>query len=336
MNSPSIAFLLPSFNGQKSGQREAFLDKLNGSVSAPSLVILDSIENESKFPNLILVKLSHDRDFGDNFRFALSAALNLGAEKIVTFESYSVDNAPWFVDYVSGGNLIESRRRNFREMVVTEAANILSFGNSYNNFSFNRILTKEAAKLLADTKLNGKSFFVESINMLNSHSIPTTEIIRNDYEKDKKEIYIKEMAESIIKSFNKTAINYSLISSLSYLANIMLVYTSISLGFFYPLAVLIGGEISGFSNFIVNEKINFKNKGVLSSAYRFGKFNAFILGVVGFDILLISVISKYLITLGRGSFAIISTFLIIMVSFASLFMTNRVIWNKGNHKRIFI
>ncbi|MCL4397384.1 GtrA family protein, partial [Candidatus Parvarchaeota archaeon] len=115
-----------------------------------------------------------------------------------------------------------------------------------------------------------------------------------------------------------------------------MVYTSLSLGFFYPLAVLLGGEISGLSNFIVNEKINFRNKGFLSSAYRFGKFNAFILAVVAFDILMISVISKYMLALGRTDFSIISTFSIVMVSAVSLFFTNKLIWGKGNHQKVFL
>ncbi|MGC8533149.1 MAG: hypothetical protein ACP5MV_00755 [Candidatus Parvarchaeum sp.] len=337
MNSPSIAFLLPAFVGQKSAQRKQFLDRLNAAVNKQSMVLLDSVEeDESRWENLIIVKFAHTHLFGESFRMGLSAALNLGAEKIVTFEDYSKENAAWFIDYLNGGNLIESGKRNFREMLVTEVSNLLSFGNSYNNFSFNRILTREAALLLRDTKLNGKSFLVESINVLNAHGIPTTEIIREEYGKDNKRINLAEMGESIIRSFNKTSINYSLISSLSYLVNLFMVYTSLSLGFFYPLAVLIGGEISGLSNFIVNEKINFRNKGFLSSAYRFGKFNAFILAVVAFDILMISVISRYLISLGRTDFSIISTFSIVVVSAVSLFFTNKLIWGKGNHQKVFL
>jgi len=337
MNSPSIAFLLPAFAGQKAAQRRQFLDKLNKAVNKQSIVLLDSIETgEERWENLIIVKFAHSRLFGESFRIGLSAALNLGAEKIVTFENYSIENATWFTDYLNGGNLIESGKRNFREMLVTEISNLLSFGNSYNNFSFNRIFTKEAALLLRDTKLNGKSFLVESINVLNAHGIHTTEIIREEYGKDNKRINLAEMAESIIKSFNKTSINYSLISSLSYIINLFMVYTSLSLGFFYPLAVLFGGEISGLSNFIVNEKINFRNKGFLSSAYRFGKFNAFVLAVVAFDIFMISVISKYMLALGRTDFSIISTLSIVIVSAVSLFFTNKIIWGKGNHQKVFL
>jgi putative flippase GtrA len=337
MNSPSIAFLLPAFIGQKPVQRRQFLDKLNAAVSKQSIVLLDSIEtDEDRWENLIIVKFAHLRFFGESFRLGLSAALNLGAEKIVTFENYSIENATWFTDYLNGGNLIESGKRNFREMLVTEVSNLLSFGNSYNNFSFNRIFTKEAALLLIDTKLNGKSFLVESINILNAHGIHTTEIIREEYGKDNKRINLAEMAESIIKSFNKTSINYSLISSLSYIINLFMVYTSLSLGFFYPLAVLFGGEISGLSNFIINEKINFRNKGFLSSAYRFGKFNAFVLAVVAFDILMISFISKYMLAFGRTYFSIVSTFSIVVVSAISLFFTNKLIWGKGNHQKVFL
>ena len=337
MNSPSIAFLLPAFAGQKAAQRRQFLDKLNKAVNKQSIVLLDSIETgEERWENLIIVKFAHSRLFGESFRIGLSAALNLGAEKIVTFENYSIENATWFTDYLNGGNLIESGKRNFREMLVTEISNLLSFGNSYNNFSFNRIFTKEAALLLRDTKLNGKSFLVESINVLNARGIHTTEIIREEYGKDNKRINLAEMAESIIKSFNKTSINYSLISSLSYIINLFMVYTSLSLGFFYPLAVLFGGEISGLSNFIVNEKINFRNKGFISSAYRFGKFNAFVLAVVAFDIFMISVISKYMLALGRTDFSIISTLSIVIVSAVSLFFTNKIIWGKGNHQKVFL
>ncbi len=336
MNSPRIAFILPSFNSQRHGQRIAFLKKLNDTVKEQSIVITDSKEDESLFPNLILVRIVHSRDLTYNFRIGLNAALSMGVEKIVTFEDYSVENVPWFLDYLNGGNIIESRKRNFREMLVTELSNILSFGNSYNKFSFNRIFTAEAAKILADKKLNSKSFMVESINLLNTNGISTTEIIRRDYGKDKKKIDKAEMLQSIIRSFNRSSINYSLISSLSYLVNIMMVYTSLSIGFFYPLAVLIGGEISGISNFIVNEKLNFKNKGFLNSAYRFGKFNAFVLAVIAFDIFLIGFISKYLVSIGRTDFAVISTFLMITVSSVSLFATNKIIWTKGNHKRIFV
>ncbi|MCL5018960.1 MAG: GtrA family protein [Patescibacteria group bacterium] len=337
MNSPSVAFLLPAFVSQKTAQRRQFLDRLNAAVNQQSIVLLDSTEeDEDKWKNLVIVRFAHTRLFGESFRLGLSAALNLGAEKIVTFEDYSKENAAWFTDYLNGGNLIESGKRNFREMLVTEISNLLSFGNSYNNFSFNRILTKEAALLLRDTKLNGKSFLVESINVLNAHGIHTTEIIREEYGKDNKRINLAEMGESIIRSFNRTSINYSLISSLSYIVNLFMVYTSLSLGFFYPLAVLLGGEISGLSNFIVNEKINFRNKGFLSSAYRFGKFNAFILAVVAFDIFMISVISKYMLTLGRTDFSILSTFSIVIVSAVSLFFTNKFIWGKGNHQKVFL
>ena len=337
MNSPSVAFLLPAFVSQKTAQRRQFLDRLNAAVNQQSIVLLDSTEeDEDKWKNLVIVRFAHTRLFGESFRLGLSAALNLGAEKIVTFEDYSKENAAWFTDYLNGGNLIESGKRNFREMLVTEISNLLSFGNSYNNFSFNRILTKEAALLLRDTKLNGKSFLVESINVLNAQGIHTTEIIREEYGKDNKRINLAEMGESIIRSFNRTSINYSLISSLSYIVNLFMVYTSLSLGFFYPLAVLLGGEISGLSNFIVNEKINFRNKGFLSSAYRFGKFNAFILAVVAFDIFMISVISKYMLTLGRTDFSILSTFSIVIVSAVSLFFTNKFIWGKGNHQKVFL
>ena len=337
MNNPSVAFLLPAFVNQKGVQRRQFLDRLNAAVNKQSIVLLDSTEaDEDRWKNLIIVRFAHTRLFGESFRLGLSAALNLGVEKIVTFEGYSKENAAWFTDYLNGGNLIESGKRNFREMLVTEISNLLSFGNSYNNFSFNRIFTKEAALLLRDTKLNGKSFLVESINVLNAHGLHTTEIIREEYGKDNKRINLAEMGESIIRSFNKTSINYSLISSLSYIVNLFMVYTSLSLGFFYPLAVLLGGEISGLSNSIVNEKINFRNKGFLSSAYRFGKFNAFILAVVAFDILMISVISKYMLALGRTDFSIISTFSIVMVSAVSLFFTNKLIWGKGNHQKVFL
>ncbi len=337
MNSPSVAFLLPAFVSQKGAQRKQFLDRLDSAVNQQSIVLLDSTEeDEDRWKNLVIVRFAHTRFFGESFRLGLSAALNLGAEKIVTFEDYSKENATWFVDYLNGGNLIESGKRNFREMLVTEISNLLSFGNSYNNFSFNRILTKEAALLLRDTKLNGKSFLVESINVLNAHGIHTTEIIREEYGKDNKRINLAEMGESIIRSFNKTSINYSLISSLSYIVNLFMVYTSLSFGFFYPLAVLLGGEISGLSNFIVNEKINFRNKGFLSSAYRFGKFNAFVLAVVAFDIFMISVISKYLLAFGRTDFSIVSTFSIVLVSAVSLFFTNKFIWGKGNHQKVFL
>jgi len=337
MNGPSVAFLLPAFASQKSAQRKQFLDKLNAAVNQQSIVLLDSVEaDEDRWNNLIIVRFAHIKLFGESFRLGLSAALNIGAEKIVTFENYSAENAAWFTDYLNGGNLIESGKRNFKEMLVTEISNLLSFGNSYNNFSFNRILTKEAALYLRDTKLNGKSFLVESINILNANGIHTTEIIKEEYGKDNKRINLVEMTESIIKSFNKTSINYSLISSLSYLVNLFMVYTSLSLGFFYPLAVLLGGEISGLSNFIVNEKINFRNKGFLNSAYRFGKFNAFVLSVVAFDIFMISVISKYMLALGRTDFSIISTFSIVMVSMVSLFFTNKLIWGKGNHQKVFL
>lgn len=337
MNGPSVAFLLPEFVNQKSAQRRQFLDRLNAAVACKSIVLLDSNEeNEDNWSNLMIVRFAHIKLFGESFRLGLSAALDLGAEKIVTFEGYSAENAGWFTDYLNGGNLIETGKRNFREMLVTEVANLLSFGNSYNNFSFNRILTNQAAGLLKDTKLNSKSFLVESINILNTHGIPTTEIIREEYGKDNKRINLVEMAESIVRSFNKTSINYSLISSFSYLVNLLMVYVSLSLGFFYPVAVLLGGEISGLSNFIVNEKINFRNKGLLSSAYRFGKFNAFILAVVAFDIFMISIISKYLLAFGRADFSIISTFSIVVVSAVSLFFTNKIIWGKGNHQKVFL
>ncbi len=337
MNSPKIAFLLPNFIHLKKAQKEQFLSALSSSIQENAIVLLDyTEEREEKWPNLVLVHFQHSKFIGDCFRTGLSAALAFDVEKIVTFEYYSVENASWFKDYINGGNLVETGTRNFREMLATEISNLLSFSNTYNNFSFNRIFTREAAFVLKDTKLNSRSFMVESINMLNSKGIPTTEVIKRGYGRDRKKINLSEMAESIIKSINKNSINYSLISSLSYTVNILMIYTSLSFGFFYPLAVLVGGELSGISNFIMNEKINFKNKGFLKSAYRFGKFNAFVLGVVAFDILIISLISKYSDYLGKTLFSVISVFSVILVSAFSLFMTNRVIWGRGNNQKVFL
>ena len=60
------------------------------------------------------------------------------------------------------------------------------------------------------------------ISAFNAHGIHTTEIIREEYGKDKKRINLAEMGESIIRSFNRTSINYSLISSLSYIVNLFI------------------------------------------------------------------------------------------------------------------
>ncbi len=336
MNSPRLALLIFDSDSLKEEEKLKFLTKIDDSLDEKAIVIIDSNYPKTEFKNLKLVQFSHNPNIGDTIRLGFSAALNLGVEKIVTFEGYAVHNAVWFLKYINGGNLIVSRKRNLAEMVVTEIANVLAFGNAYNGFSLNRIYTRDAAELLMETKLSDKAFLVESVNLLNSGNIPITEIISDDYEKRTPDFNLKESVESILKSFNRTSVLFSVVSSLSYMINLIAVYLSLSLGLFYPIAVLIAGEISGLSNFMMNEKMNFRNRGLLNSAYRLGKFNALLLCALAADILIISVIARYSYVLGKTAFTTISLMSIIAVSTSSMFIMNKFVWSKDNHRRVYL
>ncbi len=336
MTGPRLAFLIFNFNAVKDEEKAAFLEKLDSSLTDTAIIIVDSSYPETEYGHLRLVQFSHSPNIGDTMRLGLSAAINLGAEKIATFDSYSVDNATWFLQYVNGGNLIMSRKRGFKEMVVTEVSNLLSFGNAYNGFSLNRIYTREAAEILKETRLNNRAFLVESVNLLNSRNIPTTELIKDGYEGRKNTFKIREGIESIIKSFNKSSGFYSIFSSLAYIINLIAVYVSLSFGMLYPVAILVAGEISGLSNFMMNEKLNFKNRGFLSSAYRLGRFNALLLGALTADIAIVSVIARYSYNLGKGLFTTISLLSIVTVSTVSLFLMNKFVWSKENHRRVYL
>ncbi len=336
MANPSLALLMPNLTRLSEARKKAFLLEIDGIVPEGTLVLLDGKNPACKdhFKNLKLIMFSHGNDIWDTLRLGLAAALDLGAEKVVTFEDYSISNAGWFLRYLDAGNVIESKKRSFSEMIITEITNVLSFNNAYNGFSMNRVFTAEAAAAIKETKLKGKAFFVESNNALNAKGIKTIEVIKQENKKTRERMNVQEAFSSVVKSFNRFSILYSLFSSLAYLVNISAVYASLSIGAFYPLAIFFGGELSAISNFAMNEKINFKNKGFLSSAYRLGKFNALALIPIAFDIFLVSYLAKYTDILGKALFTDISIISIMAVSTVSFFIITKMMWTKNNHLRV--
>ncbi len=336
MANPSVALLMPNLNALNKVKRGAFLLEVDKSMPAGTIVLLDgkSMPQIDGLVNLRLILFSHGNEVGDTLRRGLAAAMELSADKMVTFEDYSLSNANWFKPYLDIGNVIESKKRGFVEALVTEITNILSFCNAYNGFSMNRIFTKEAAAVIKETKLKGKAFFVESNGALNAKGIKTIEVIKNERKQTKSGVGVNDAVSSIIKSLNRSSILFALFNSLAYIANLSAVYLSLSLGWFYPLAVVIGGEVNTLSNFIMNEKINFKNRGFLSSVYRLGKFNALTLIPIMFDIFLIGYLSRYTNLLGKDLFTDISIVSIMVVSLVSFFIVTKIMWVKENHVRV--
>lgn len=336
MANPSLALLMPNLSSLSESKRKAFLLEINKTVPEGTLVLLDgkTTKHDDIFRNLKLIAFSHSKDIGDTLRTGLAASMELGAEKTITFENYSLSNAKWFLPYLDIGNVIESKKRGFAEMLVTEITNVLSFCNAYNGFSMNRIFTKEAAAAIKETRLKGKGFLLESVNSLNSRGIKTVEVINRDKKQKSNNMNVNELISSVTKSLNKSSALFSIFSSLAYLVNISAVYLSLSIGAFYPLAVFLGGELSAMSNFIMNEKINFKNRGFLSSAYRLGKFNVLATIPLLFDIIFIGYLAGYTNILGKTLFTDLSVVSIMAVSMVSFIIITKLMWVKGNHVRV--
>jgi putative flippase GtrA len=336
MVNPSLALLMPNLKAINVNRRKAFLAAIDAVVPANTIILSDASDSLStdSFKNIKLILFSHGKDFADTLRMGLAAGMDLGAERFVTFEDYALSNATWFLGYLNAGNVIESNKRGFVEMLVTEITNLLSFGNIYNGFSMNRILTREAAESLKTTKSKGKAFLLESMSILNAKGIKTIEVIKPTKKVAPEKLAAREAVDSVIKSINRSSILFSMFGSLAYLANILTVYASLSLGWFYPLAVFIGGEINTLSNFIMNEKINFKNRGFMSSVYRLGKFNALSLTAIVFDVILIAYLSSYMSVLGKNLFTALSIISIVVVSIISLFVTTKMVWSKNNNLRV--
>ncbi len=336
MTDPSIVLLLPDFSPLYSKKLRRFLEEVDSVSPSGTLALTDLPiqKNSPLFKNIKIIKFSHSSDVGDTLRTGLAAAAELGAEKIVTFEDYSKSNAAWFLPYLGSGNVIESCKRGILDMMITEVSNLLSFGNMYNGFSMNRVFTKEAAVAIKNTRLKGKAFLIEAMNILNAKGIKTVEVVKPSRKQDNKHINPGEIFDSIVHSLNHSSILFGLFGSLTYVLNLIAVYFSLSLGWFYPAAILIGGEISTFSNFVMNEKINFKNKGFFSSAYRFGKFNALTVIPLFAEIVLITYLTKYSRILGKTLFMDMSITAIIFISIMSLFIVTKLVWSKKNNTTI--
>lgn len=336
MANPSIALVMPNLSSLSESKTKAFLLEIDGAVPEGTLVLLDgkALHYKDTYQNFRLIAFSHGKDIADTLRMGLIAAADLGAEKMITFENYSISNAKWFLPYLDAGNVIESKKRSFTEMIVTEATNLLSFGNAYNGFSMNRIFTKEAAAVIKETKLKGNGFFLEATSLLNAKGIKTVEVIKGDIKHEPTHMKTKELASSVITSLNKSSVLFSVFGFMAYLVNLSAVYFSLSVGWFMPMAVFLGGELSAVSNFIMNEKINFKNKGFLNSAYRLGKFNFLALIPILFDILFIGYLARYTNILGKTLFTDISIVSIMAVSMVSFVIITKLVWIKDNHVRV--
>ena len=336
MASPRLALLLPGLGLLSEQNRNAFLEKQRENFEGEIFIISD-FSGHDKNNRFTFIKISPAAKPEDFLKQGFSAALTLDVEKIITFENLSTRNSTWFLPYLGMGNVIESTKRNFKEMLVSEVVNLVSFGNSYNVFSMNRIFTPEAVEVLAGYELSRRSFLTESINLLNSHGIRTTEIIKKNTVKNKsRRLTTSELAAVIMRNTKQNSVFYGGISLLTYIANVVMLYVGLSLGMIYPLAVFFSSELAGLSNFIVNEKINFKNRGFLNSAYKFGKFNAFLMVPVVLEILLLGVLSRYSGGIGTGTFFAISLISIIAVSILSFVLINRFVWAKRTNTKVYI
>ena len=336
MDSPRIALLLPNISSLKPSARDAFLEELDKRCPETAFV-MSELDACGDYKSLKFIKLPKISGQDEALKVCFSTALTMDIDKVITFESMSTYNAGWFLPYLNAGNVIESRKRNFREMLASELINFISFNNAYNFFSMNRIFTYEAVAVLANSTLGKKTFLADSINLLNSHSIRTTEIIRKNTGKNKKRpLNTKELASVVLRNASKNSAFYSIVTVMTYIANIIILYLGLSLGLIYPVAIFLGGELSGVSNFIVNEKINFKNKGFISSAYKFGRFNVLLMIPIALELLFLDVLSRYAKAIGASLFFSIFAVSVAAVSIASFLMINRFIWAKKTHTKVYI
>ncbi len=338
MDPSKTVLFLPFFNNISKENAISFLAELDSKSEKGTIALVGNTMpyNDQLFRNIKVIRFTHGSSFGDALRSGLSAAIEFGAENVVTFESYSVKNAPWFIPYLGTGNIIESHRRSIKETIATEIVNVFSFHNVYNVFSMNRIYTKEAVNCIKDSKLTGRAFLSEALNILNNKGLKTKEIINKSQESASKKIVgIRDVISSIIKSFNKSSLLYSVFSFLAYVVNILFVYFSLSIGFFYPTAVFIGGEVSLLSNFLMNEKISLNNNINMPTFRRLGAFSIIGTLVLAADIIMIGLISMFL-PIGRFYDKVFSIAILVAMSAMSVFFMNKLIWNKKNNIRIEI
>ena len=338
MDPSKTVLLLPFFNNISKDRETSFLTELDSKSEKGTIALLGNSHpyNDALFRNIMIIRFAHGNSFGDALRSGLSAALELGAQNVVTFETYSIKNALWFIPYLGTGNVIESHRRSIKETIATEIVNVFSFHNIYNAFSMNRIYTREAVMCIKDSRLNGRAFLSEALNILNNKGMKTKEIINKSQNSvSKKLVGINDVFSSIIKSFNKSSLFYSVFSFLAYAMNILIVYFSLSIGFFYPAAVFFGGELSLLSNFLMNDKISFKNSTNAPVIKRLGAFSIIGTLALAADIIMIGLISMFL-PIGRYYDKVFSIAILVAMSAVSVFIMNKFIWNRKNNIRIEI
>ncbi|MCW1293836.1 MAG: GtrA family protein [Candidatus Parvarchaeota archaeon] len=336
MEESELAFVMPFFNRLKFKDRVRFLKALDKVAQPGTLAVVGNFENHAKLDlsNLRIVTFKHGSKIGDAFRSGFSVALGNNSKRIVTFEDYSIDNADWFLPYLgSSRNIVESRKRSITQTLATEFINLVSFKNIYNGFSMNRVLLRESAAFVVnESKRDSKEFAVEINEILDRHSIGTTEVIRKDV-KSRTKLKPSEAISSVLRSVNTLTISYSFSSILSYVGGLFILYFSLGLGLFYPLAIFIGQESNAISNFIINEKLNFQRKGFLSSAYRLGKYNSIMAIPMAANIGLVWFLEKY-IGFSRGLLPAVVLAVSISMSAMSIFIINKSIWSRGMNKKV--
>ncbi len=330
MEDTKVAILLPFFNHVSSSRRIEFLRSIDSSLTKGSLILVGNAEVPShlKLENSVIISYKHSNSTADAFKDAFRIGIINEANKFVTFEDYSIQNSKWFVPYLILSNVVESKRRSLLDTLLIGFTNLLSFRNTYNIFSMNRIFDIEAADIISKSNLGG-NIAVKLTNLLNEHNIKVTEVIRKDKESPSNHNIMHSL--SIVRdSISKSTVIYGLFGSLSYILNLLIIYLSLSFGLLYPIAFFIGQETSMFSNFILNKSITLRSRDISLST--FGKYNVLVSIFVLLDLFLIwliKILSNGVISAGSTALVIIPT---IFVSIFSTMTLNKFIWSRNTVK----
>ncbi|MDP8012976.1 MAG: hypothetical protein RAK22_02645, partial [Nanoarchaeota archaeon] len=312
-------------------RRISFLMDIDAKVEKGSIAIIGNanIPTHIKLENLSILVYHHPNLISRAFRLGFEIALENNVDKIITFEDYSSDNSTWFAPYLLFENLVESGKRDLFETVLTEITNLISLKSVYSAFSMNRILNREAMKVVVEKVRNDRNFALRLTNVLSENGVKVTEIIRNDKRHSRKNINMRQAIASVVDSVNTSTILYSISSAATYLLNIFIVYFSISLGLLYPFSLLIGQEISLISNFAVTRHISLRKRNLSFSSL--GKYNGIILSFVALDVLIIALIEHYMSWLDLPT-SILAVAITVIVSVVSMITINKFVWGSGNPK----
>lgn len=247
------------------------------------------------------------RNSTSGLREAIEEAIKEGAEKIVLFENYNLNNALWFVPYLNlDGVVIEKKR--YKLDIINKIVDLFSV-YPIKKLAYKNIIVdaNSALELLSNDIYTAMGRIKEKL-----------EIIKEGDIKDS----LKEVVEKLTDlSFWK----YIGISLLSYFSNIGAFVASIV---FLPavFAAILASEAGALINFFLNSSINFK----LENKYKgLLKYNS--LAFISITSQVLQVLSEQKVGLPVVLFYPINLILTLLVS--SLFF--KFIWSRKGNKLSF-